>query len=285
MFGSHIGIESTLNKTISGAKGQGMSAVQLFLGGPYTLKRRNVTTEDISACDPSVNLFTHLPYVYNLAGSAKRNTLAWHGDEETDTYTGECLESIAHELNILSQLRCKCKGCVLHIGSTGKNKDAEAGLRAVAQSINKINFTGDAPLLLETMVCNGGVLGKTFDDLKLVTSLVDQDKPIGICIDTCHVFAAGLYDLRTEIGVDTMFSDFLREFKWEDCKLIHLNDSKGSFGDSKDRHQCIGLGEIWKDNPRSLLHLLRIAKHNDIPVVLETVVDDWKVLEELVKKI
>lgn len=288
MIGSHISIGKDLSKTLKEKATVGMTAAQIFLGSPYSVQRKQVESIE---CPESLQLFSHLPYVYNLAGSVKNKTLAWQNDLETDDYLTTCLQSISYELGIMETCNCKCKGCVLHIGSIGATKDVkrkEQGLQAVATSINKLSFSPKqtSKLLLETMVGNGGVLGTSFEDLAYVMSQLEKDKKehVGICIDTCHVFASGQYDLRKETEVDRMFTSFQSHFNIDTLGLIHLNDSKGSFGDQKDRHTCITTGEIWKEHQSSLLHLLRKCKFHSIPVVLETTEEDFTTLQALWKK-
>jgi deoxyribonuclease-4 len=280
MIGSHTSIGKDLKSCVKSAAKDGMGTIQVFLGSPYLLKRKQITDFDV---DPSVNVFSHLPYVYNLAGSIKNNAVAWQGHDETDKYIEECLTSIDYELDVLSKLKCPCKGCVLHIGSC---KDKQLGLDTVAKSINKLDFRdGDAPLLLETMVGNGSVLGRSFEDLARVYEGVEKKERVGICIDTCHVFASGEYDLSKEREVDRMFEEFDNWFPRDKCKLIHLNDSKGKKGDCKDNHQWICKGEIWGEDDSALVHLLRVCKHREIPVVLETAKEDFANLQEIYKRV
>ena len=283
MIGSHVAIGKDLTSCCDKAASRGMGAIQVFLGSPYSPKRKTLGEKDKKLKEIPINIFSHLPYVYNLAGSVKNNKIAWHGDKETDEYIGECLKSIDYELDLLSNIKCSCKGCVLHIGSC---KDKSTGLLAVAESINKLQFNpGDAPLLLETMVGNGGVLGNSFEDLAVVYNKVENKDRVGICIDTCHVFASGAYNLSKISEIDHMFTDFDNYFPHDKCKLIHLNDSQVAFGESKDRHELITQGEIWKEDDSSLLHLLRRCKDRNIPVVLETSEEDFTNLQFIYKRI
>lgn len=292
-IGSHISLQKDLFQTLKQANDLNMTAIQIFLGSPYSLKRRQITEKDISKCnslldDPNktTQVFTHLPYVYNLAGSIKNNKIAWASSEsnETDNYIKECLQSIDYELETLDKLNCSCKGCVLHIGSC---KDKIKGLQSVAKSINQCSLKTNTPLLLETMVGSGTVLGKTFEDLAYVHSLVDQEKQskIGFCIDTCHVFASGQYDLSKISEIDKMFEDFDRVCHSNSLKLIHLNDSKESFSSSKDRHQLLMKGHIWSEDNKSLYHLIKVSKARNVPLVLETSETDFINLKEICEKL
>ena len=91
---------------------------------------------------------------------------------------------------------------------------------------------------------------------------------IGVCIDTCHIYAYGLYNLSLISEVDKMFEDFDYLIGLNRLSLIHLNDSKDKFGSKKDRHERIGQGNIWGKDDSALRHLL--LKYKNIPMILET---------------
>ena len=292
-LGTHTGIKNTLEDTIIDSANKGYYTIQIFLGSPYNLKRRDITKEDIIKSNKllnivNLNIFTHLPYIHNLAGSVKNNCLHW-GNSSSDQYILESLASIEQEIKFLDKLNCRRKGAVLHIGSSGKFSTQE-GLDKVIISINKIKFDEQseessfsakprAKLILETMVGRGGVLGKTFEELRYVYSLVDRKDRIGFCIDTCHVFAEGLYDLRKKEEIDKMFDDFDRVLGIDKLCLIHLNDSKTLFNSKQDKHACIGHGEIFK-NIKSLQYLLKKINDYKISTVLETEEQDYDVIQK-----
>ena len=300
-LGSHTGILKTLEDTVKQSIKNGYYNIQIFLGSSYSLKRRNISHDDIEKTNKllkynNINIFTHIPYVYNLAGSVKENCFCWNQtkigenndvirgqvpvEQKVDNYVLECLKSIEYELEIIDKLDCKVKGCVIHIGSSGKLSSIE-GLKRVAESINKINFNNikSCKLLLETMVGRGGVLGRTFDELKQVYDLIENKDRIGFCIDTCHVFSEGLYDLRKKDEIDKMFNDFDKVFGINKLELIHLNDSKTQFNSKQDRHERIGRGEIFK-NIKSLQYLLKKINDYKISSVLETVEEDYDIIQQ-----
>ena len=295
MYGSHIPQLGSLQATLKDADQQGMTAVQMFCGSPYSLDRKSFTAEDIKSTKENIkgitSVYSHLPYVLNLAGKAKTNSIAWQGDHETDGYTTSCCNSISAELKTLGQLKSNkgCAsvgcGCVLHIGSIGTNKARKEGLLSVAKSINKIAWdpSQSSKLLLETMVGNKGVLGTSFEELSWVyNNLEEAVKPrVGICIDTCHVFAEGKYNLAMVEQVDDMFKEFDAVLPPCTLQLIHLNDSKECFGSHKDRHAMLQTGYVWKDSSDGLVHLLKHAKQRNLGVVLETETNDWSNLQKL----
>ena len=262
-----------------------MTCVQLFCSSPFAV---NLSSEKhITTNVPSV--YSHLPYVLNLAGHAKTNSIAWTGNMQVDDYVTKCTQRISDELALIGSLGCtKGCGCVLHIGSIGNNPQRQLGLKSVAASINRIAFRDQdsSQLLLETMVGNKGVLGCSFEELRVVYEELETNvKPrVGFCIDTCHVFAQGLYDLSDCLDVDQMFAHFDAMLPRESLKLIHLNDSKECMGSHKDHHANITTGHIWGKQDAGLVHLLKQAKQRNLGVVLETEENDWGRLQELLIK-
>ena len=144
--GAHTGFSGKLSDTIWTAINYGMQAVQFFLGSPYDYDRAMITENDLDNCKKILDrfptkVFSHFPYVTNLAGSVK--TLAWQNNISQDNKTLYILKCLEYELNILSQLN---GGVVIHPGNF---HNIEKGLTAIAGSINRINFSKGAKLLLE----------------------------------------------------------------------------------------------------------------------------------------
>jgi deoxyribonuclease IV len=288
--GTHTSILKTFYETVKSSNQKGYYNIQVFLGSPYNLTRKIFSSDDIKKTKQyldrhNLTVFTHLPYVINLAGSAKLNNYCWNGDKTIDTYVQECIKSIKYECDLLSHIQPSNKGgCVLHIGSIGKLTDREKGLRCVAESINKINFTKDScKLILETMVGRGGVLGTSFEDLYKIYNMLNEDKKsyIGICIDTCHIFAEGLYKLDGKEDIDKMFNDFQKYFNIEKLSLFHLNDSICDYNSKQDRHSTLMNGCIWKDKVNGLKYFIECCKKLNIPMILETEESDYNVVEKL----
>jgi deoxyribonuclease-4 len=120
--------------------------------------------------------------------------------------------------------------------------------------------------LLETAAGQGSCVGCTFEELGKMIDAVDDKSRVGICIDTCHVFAAG-YDIRTRDGYERMIDEVERYIGIENVAAFHLNDSKKPLGSRVDRHEHIGEGEIGLDAFRFILNDKRFTK---IPKVIET---------------
>jgi deoxyribonuclease-4 len=285
--GSHIKFDGKISDSLIQAIEAGMYSFQIFIGNPQSYNRSNITTDDMELSAYFLNkfptnLFIHTPLVYNLAG--KKDALAWAGNNQQDTITQRVVNGIQYELSVLSTILSgvdeKSKrraGVVVHPGSY---PDKEKGLEAIGKTINKIEFIGDAKLLLENASGGGTKLATTFQEIRTIIDHVDPKKRdnIGVCVDTAHIFGFGSYDLRLESEVDRLFQEFDDIIGAERFTLLHLNDSKCShdkrndapFGSGKDKHQLLGHGYIWNDNLKPLLYLLNKCKERDIPVVLET---------------
>ena len=131
--------------------------------------------------------------------------------------------------------------------------DAELGERAVT-------------LLLENTAGQGTNLGWRFEHLRFVLDRVHNPKRFGVCLDTCHLLAAG-YDLRDDQGYREVFLEFDRVVGFQFLRAFHLNDSKKGLGSRVDRHENIGQGELGK---RAFRLLLSDPRFRGLPMVLET---------------
>lgn len=282
MFGIHIPFDSStkypLFNSIFNAS-QYMTACQLFMGSPYSFQRCQITDDDIKQtqkCDMCV--FTHFPYVANLAGS--KNSLAWNGDEKQDRITSSLLSNLEYEIQTIGNI--ENSGVVIHAGNY---PDIEKGLNAIIISINKMDF-GRGKLLLENTAGSGTSLCGTLQQIQTIISNC-RDKNLGVCIDTCHLFSFGEYDISKKEIMKKFFNDFDKIIGLKYLSLIHLNDSKTEFGKKVDRHENIGQGFIWKDDlldeNSSLMYLIEFCKERNIPMILETSMDDLPVLKALME--
>lgn len=276
--GAHTDFNGFIYKTLEKSLSHGMYCTQFFMGNPKSCKRTIISDDDIDKSKKilekfPIRVFSHFPYIANLCGSVKN--LAWQDNQESkndDIKLRVVLDSLEYELEILSRLN---GGVVIHPGTYPDRKE---GLATISKSINKINFSENSKLLLENSAGQGSSLATTFEEIKYIIDGIDIDKRknIGVCIDTCHIYAYGTYDLSKKSEVDKMFCDFDKIIGKEYLTLIHLNDSICEKGSRKDRHACIAQGEIWKKDDSSLFYLLEQASDREIPCVLETEISDMK---------
>lgn len=270
--GAHTGFKGKICDTLWTSVNYGMYATQFFMGNPQGFDRANISFDDITESKKilsryPMHVFSHFPYVANFAGSVA--SLAWNGDDLQDRKTQHLLKSLEYELSVLSNFNSLRNGVVIHPGSF---KDRAKGLDAISKSINKINFTSDAKLILENASGQGSALATTFQELRVIIDGVEEFKKrnIGVCVDTCHIFAYGDYDLSQIKEIDRMFSDFDSIIGLDKFTLLHLNDSETKLKGKVDRHACLGKGYIWGENFESLKYLLDKCKSLEIPAVLET---------------
>lgn len=270
--GAHTAFSGRICDTLWTSVNHGMYTTQFFMGNPQSFNRSKITPQDITESKKilsryPMHVFTHFPYVANLAGSV--GSLAWNGDETQDEKTTKVLTSLEYELSVLSNFNSSKNGVVIHPGSF---KDRRKGLETISQSINKINFANDAKLILENSSGQGTTLATTFNEIKTIIDNVEESKRrnIGVCVDTCHIFAYGDYNLSEAKEVDRMFSDFDETIGLEYFTLLHLNDSETKLKGKVDRHACLGKGYIWEKDFDSLTYLLDRCKSLGIPAVLET---------------
>jgi deoxyribonuclease-4 len=167
--------------------------------------------------------------------------------------------------------RCEALGVpwlVLHPGAhvgTGE----EAGLVRMARALGEVHAATpgfQTRLLLETTAGQGTKLGYRFEHLAWLLEQTPEGERLGICLDTCHVFAAG-YELRTPEGYAATMGAFDRVVGLERLEALHLNDSKGELGSRKDRHEHIGKGYIGLEGFHHVLNDPRLA---GLPGILET---------------
>lgn len=285
MFGSHIGFSKTLERTYKFAIQNGLYSFQFYLGGKLSYKRTKLSKDDMKKtldlykrCP--INVYTHCPLNYNLAGSiSKYKELAWNGNKEVDEMMMQIVKNMEYELSITSQFGNN-NGCIVHVGSW---PDKEKGMKAIAKTINKINFPDNSSLLLENTAGKGTTIGKTFEELKNIYDLVDEDKKkhIKFCLDTCHTFCSGLCEFDSKENIDRFFNDFDKLIGINKLGLIHFNDSNYKFNTNQDDHACISEGYIWENKKQALIYMIDKIDSLKIPLVLETYLSDYNYIQLL----
>ena len=154
-----------------------------------------------------------------------------------------------------------------HPGSHLNQMSPEACLDLIAESVNlALAQTTTAVAVIENTAGQGTNLGYDFAHLARIIAGIDDKSRVGVCIDTCHTFAAG-YDLSTEAGYEDTFAQFERVVGFHYLKAIHLNDSKKGVGSHVDRHESIGQGMLGE---AFFGRLMRDSRFDDMPIILET---------------
>ncbi len=168
-------------------------------------------------------------------------------------------------------IRCSQLGLIFlnfHPGSHLNKITENICLSRIAESINiALKQTKNITLVIENTAGQGTNVGYCFEHLSEIIKNIDDKSRIGVCIDTCHLFASG-YDLRTQKNCEETFGQFNDLIGIKYLKGIHLNDSKKKFNSRVDRHESLGLGEIGR---LAFQWIIRNKSFNHIPMILETV--------------
>jgi deoxyribonuclease-4 len=163
--------------------------------------------------------------------------------------------------------RLGAEGLVIHVGSAGKEAYDLAEERVVAALGGLLDGLeeGPAKLLLETCAGQGATIGRSFRELGRIIRRLDGHPQLGICLDTCHVFAAG-YPIHEPDGAERMLDELEREVGLARLGCIHANDSKAAFGSNVDRHENIGQGQLGEE---AFARLLARPELRAVPFILE----------------
>ncbi len=198
-------------------------------------------------------VFAHSSYLINLA-SADRNVRR------------RSISSLRAELHRSAKLRLPF--IVLHPGSHGGRGEKD-GLEKIVDGLDEVlsaTAGSKVKILLETTAGQGNSLGHRFEHLARIMEAVEQSVQLGVCFDTCHVFAAG-YDIRTEGGYEAVMEEFDQIIGLKKLKAFHVNDCKGGLGSRLDRHEHIGKGRLGLGVFKRILNDTRFR---GLPMVLET---------------
>jgi deoxyribonuclease-4 len=184
----------------------------------------------------------------------------------------QSLEAFIDEVQRVSQLNLKFLN--FHPGSHLREISEEESLNLIAKAINiTLEKTENVTLVIENTAGQGSNLGYKFEHLAFLIDKTEDKSRIGVCLDTCHLFASG-YDLRTEETYSKTMEKFEKIIGFKYLKGMHLNDSKAKFASRVDRHHSLGKGEIGIELFKLIMQDKRI---NNIPLILETIdTSIWK---------
>ena len=258
-----LGIHASVAGGLPTAAGEGGSlrceSIQVFLKSNRQWAMRPLAEGEAAAFAEGLRrakvrrVIAHGTYLVNLASTdaatAKRSEATFRAEVE------RCAEAGVEAL-------------VFHPGAH-LGEGEEAGHRRVGAALRrtlKATAGSRVGILLENAAGQGTTLGMRFEDLAAMISLAGDDPRLGICLDTCHAFAAG-HDLRTDAGYDATLEAIDRSVGIRRLRAVHLNDSKGELGCRVDRHENLGKGRLGRTVFRRLVNDPRLA---EVPMVLET---------------
>ncbi len=177
--------------------------------------------------------------------------------------------------------RCEVLGLKMlnfHPGSHLNLISESECLKLIADSINRaIDRTESLTFVIENTAGQGTNVGYRFEHLAEIIDMVDDKNRIGVCLDTCHLFAAG-YDIRDEESFKNTMKEFESVVGLKYLKGLHLNDAKSTLGSRVDRHHSIGMGNIGIE---AFKLIMNDERFNNIPMILETI--DSTIWEEEIK--
>ena len=261
--GAHVSISGSISNAVNNAIERKCNAFQIFTRSPRSwfakdLDEINVKDFKDQLSSSDIDRFAttaHMPYLPNLSSP------------DDDGYN-KSIKTMIKEVE-----RCDMLGIpylVTHLGSH-KGSGEENGIKRLTNALNEVAKTkADVMILLENTAGQKNSVGSDFKQLAEIFSKCKPAKKFGICLDTCHAFVAG-YDLRTKDVVKKTMKEFDAAIGLNNLKILHLNDSKGELNSNLDRHNHIGLGEIGNEG---LSEVVKTMNKNNIPIVLETPIDD-----------
>jgi len=265
LLGAHFSIARGLDGALRDAASIGAGAAQIFLHSNRQWRMKKELDPDVvnrfkqSMIDLPVKIcVVHASYLINLASQNKE-------------LRSKSIDVLATELRQCVELGIPY--LIMHPGSAGGKDDIPRALDAIADGINEVlrHAPGSASILLENTAGQGNTLGCDLQQLRHIIEHVKDKKRIGVCIDTCHAFAAG-YDLRTPSTYAAFWDYFDNVIGASALKALHLNDSKKELGSHVDRHANIGEGQIGLEGFGLLMNDPRLYT---IPKILETPYDSY----------
>jgi len=267
-LGVHVSISGGISNSVINATSIGCTSFQMFSRNPRQWKAKVLGDDEVmrfkedlrqSSINPDSTV-VHMPYLPNL--SAPHSEMY---EKSVMTLTDEIT-------------RCNSLGIpylVIHLGShLGKGeKNGISQLVNACQSAfqvykDKRSSKNSVKLLLENSAGQKNSIGSKIEEIQLILELLGTSE-YGICLDTCHLFAAG-YDLSGDEGINKMLDLVEKCVGIQHLKLIHLNDSKGELGSNLDRHYHIGMGKIGENGFKALINDKRLE---NLPFIMETPID------------
>lgn len=259
-LGAHVPVAGGLAKRpFAYAEAIKAEVIQIFVTNPRGWARTNgdPAQDEVfraTCAERDISAFIHAPFLINL------------GSPNSNTYENS-LASTAHALERAAAIGAQ--GVVIHTGSAVDPDHVERAWKQIHEGMMPIlQSLGDqAPmLLLEPTAGQGQSLCRTLDDLTSYFDALEWHPKVGVCLDTCHVFAAG-HDISIKGGMRTTFDLLFSIAGKERLRLIHVNDSMDVCGSLKDRHASIGEGHIGTN---AFKEMMRLPELIDVPMVLET---------------
>lgn len=259
LIGAHTSIAGGVHNALLEGKSIGATTIQMFTSNQRQWKGRDITPEGLDLWKAALDetglkqIMSHDSYLINLGASnpeiLQKSQLTF--EEEIK----RCLQLGITFLNF-------------HPGAYTTDT-AENCLNRIVESLlkyEKLLNGSQLTLLLETTAGQGSAVGWKFEEIAYILERVKKHIPIGVCIDTCHIFVAG-YDVRTAEAWDNTLKEFDRVIGLKYLRAFHLNDSVKGLGSRVDRHAHLGEGQIGIE---CFKFLMKDPRTRELPKYLET---------------
>ena len=258
-LGAHVSIAGGLHLALERGRALGCGAVQIFLKNQRQWAARPMTDEDVRAFAAARRrtrirrVFAHASYLINLATPDDRQ---W----------ANAVDVFTDELERAEALGLAC--VVIHPGShMGAGRTFGVGrVVSALDEVTRRTAGGRVRIALENTAGAGHAIGNRLSELGELLRRAARPERLGVCIDTCHLFAAG-YDIRTRPGWNAVVAELVAEVELRRLLAFHLNDARAGVGSGLDRHEHIGQGFLGLRPFRWLLNDVRFTR---IPKVIET---------------
>ena len=259
ILGAHVSTAGGIHNAIKNGDELHCNAIQIFLANPNRWESKPPTAEIIEKFreawteSPIQTVIVHDIHLSNLASPKQ-----------------EVLEKSRQQFKRQMELadRVGIRHIVTHLGAH-LGEGETFGLKQLSDSFEwlfEATAVPDVTVLLETTAGQGTNLGYCFEHLRDIIGMSKYPDRFEVCLDTCHVFAAG-YDIRTEADCETMFKEFDTIIGLEKLKAFHLNDAKSAYQSRVDRHEHIGEGNI---GTTAFAYILNDSRFAEVPLIIET---------------
>ncbi len=260
LIGAHTSAAGGVHNALYEGQAIGATTIQLFTANQRQWKSRSLSQDEIHLWQKALDvtglkkIMSHDSYLINL-GSPDPEVLA----RSRHAFREEIIRSM--QLNIAY--------VNFHPGAALQDSK-EACLNRIIESVLEMrdlfSHHSSLKLLIEATAGQGSTVGSRFEELDYLIEQLSEKVPIGVCIDTCHIFAAG-YDLRTKEAVDATIQEFDKVVGLEHLCALHVNDSQKDLGSRVDRHAELGKGMIGLEGMKALM---QHPKLRSLPKYLET---------------
>ncbi len=256
-LGAHMSISGGMEKAFYRGKEAGCEVIQIFTHNTSSWYMKPLSQEQIDAFTKAREetgispVAVHVGYLINIASP-------------DDKIWKSSVSSLLKEVERAVMLNIPY--VVMHPGSH-KGAGEAYGIKRISEGLKRvIAETEEARILLETTAGQGTSIGYRFEHLADIIDMTGSRDRLGICLDTCHIFAAG-YDFRTKEAYDAVMEKLERSIGLDYLFLFHVNDSKKALGSRVDRHMHIGEGMIGETG---FAHLLKDHRFRDHAFIIET---------------